>query len=265
MGLANASASAESRVMIATPCLICGRPADSKEHYIPRWLSKASGRPNEVIIKGSTAGGVLQSAQAHGTAIEAFETNLCRDCNHTLGNTLESPISAILKPLIAGNFTVVKGLTDAQRLLLTWWSLLHALEHDFLENRLDQAPKQELLKLLGELVAGRRPLPPSDAHVHIAQADHAEYAFFLSKQLIDRTRGSVQAPGSFCWGMQAGHLILTAARMPSGARPAQGWGFSVWPAGAPDLPRHGDILDYYAGAKIETGLVQPAHPPRPRG
>lgn len=204
--------------MTAVPCLICEQAADSKEHYIPQWLSKATGRPNEVIIRGAAVNGVVQSAQEHGTAIQAFEKDLCRQCNNGLGMILE--------------------------------------------NRLDEAPKRGLLALLGELLAGRNPAPPADVHVHVARAIHPEVAFFLSKQLIDRTRGSVQAPGSFCWGMQAEHLILTVARTPSGARLAEGWGFGVWPVGSTKIPAYDDIRYYHARSLIETGLAPATHPPK---
>lgn len=241
--------------MTAIACLVCGQPADSKEHYIPQWLSKASGRPNEVIIKGSAKDGVLQSAAEHGTAIEAFEKNLCQHCNNTLGNVVESPVSALLKPFMAGDFSTLGSLTEQRSRLIAWWALLHTLEHDFLENRLDQAPKAQLFSALRELVGGKNPAPPADAHIHLAKAVHSEFGFFLSKQLIDRRRGSVQAAGSFCWGMQAGHLILTAARMPSGARPAEGWGFGVLSAAGTTVPTYDDIRYYYAQSKIETGLA----------
>ena len=241
-------------------CLICGQAADSKEHYIPQWLSKATGQPNEVIVRGSAANGIVQSAQEHGTAIQAFEKNLCRRCNSTLGNALENPVSVLLKPLMEGNFSTMPFLSENQRRLLAWWGLLHALEHDFLENRMDEEPKCQLLGLLGDLLDGKNPQPPAAVHVHVARAVHPEVAFFLSKQLIDRARGSVHANGSFCWGMQAGHLILTVARTPSGARPAEGWGFEVWPAGATNVPTYDDIRFYYGQSKIETGQA-PITPP----
>ncbi|HVZ65028.1 MAG TPA: hypothetical protein VG838_13470 [Opitutaceae bacterium] len=240
--------------MAEIPCLICGHRADSKEHYIPQWLSKATGRPDEVIIKGSAAEGVVQSAQQHGTAIEAFEENLCRHCNNALGNALESPVSGLLKPAMAGDFSAATSLSDNQRQLIAWWAVVHALEHDFLENRLDPEPKRQLLGMLGALIEGKKPALPTEVHVHIAKSVHPEVVFFLSKQLIDRKRGSVHAPGSFCWGMQAGHLILTVSRLPSGARPAEGWGFGVWPKATAEVPTYDDIRLYYAASKIETGV-----------
>jgi hypothetical protein len=244
---------AENRLMAAIPCLICGNSADSKEHYIPRWLSKATGRPNEVIIKGSAVEGVVQSAHEHGTAIQAFEENLCRRCNNALGSALESPVSGLLKAMMAGDFSAMPSLNGDQRQLIAWWAVLHALEHDFLENRLDAEPKRQLLGLLGELIEGKKPAVPADVHVHIAKSVHPEVAFFLSKQLIDRTQGSVHANGSFCWGMQAEHLILTVSCLPSGARPAEGWGFGVWPLATAKVPAYDDIRFYHAASKIETG------------
>ncbi len=236
--------------MAEIPCLICGQRADSKEHYIPQWLSKATGRPNEVIIKGSAVEGVVQSAKEHGTAIQAFEENLCRHCNHALGNALESPVSGLLKPTMAGDFSAAPSLNDDQRQLIAWWAVLHALEHDFLENRLDPEPKRQLLSLLGALIEGKKPALPADVYVHIAKSVHPEVAFFLSKQLIDRIRGSVHSNGSFCWGMQAEHLILTVSRLPSGAQPAEGWGFSVWPPTTAKVPTYDDIRFYHAASKI---------------
>jgi len=240
--------------MAAIPCLFCGRASDSKEHYIPQWLSKASGRQGETILKGAAKDGVLQSAKEHGTATEAFEKNLCQHCNNTLGNLLENPVSALLKPLMAGDFSAAGSFTNDRRQLIAWWALLHALEHDFLENRLDKGPKDQLLALFGQLIAGNNPALPVDARVHFAKAGYSEFAFFLTKQLIDCNRGSVQAIGSFWWGMQAGHLILSVARMPNGARPAKGGGLSLWPVECGEVPTYEDIRYYHAASNIDTSL-----------
>jgi hypothetical protein len=132
--------------------------------------------------------------------------------------------------------------------------MLHALEHDFLENRLDPEPKHQLLSLFGALIDSKTPGIPTDVHVHLAKSVHSEVAFFLSKQLLDRTRGSVHASGSFCWCMQAQHLILSVSRLPSGARPAEGWGFGVWPPTTAKVPTYDDIRFYRAASKIETGV-----------
>jgi hypothetical protein len=234
------------------PCLICGRPADSKEHYISQWLSKAAGRNSETIVRGATIAGKMTSAKNHGTAAEAFEKNLCGSCNNGLGDRLESPVSALLKPMMAGDFARVRTLSAGQRLSIAAWGVLHALEHDFLDRHLDDGPKGEFLNCFRRILAGEDPALPGDLHVHLASATHPEMGFFLSKQLLAHGRGAVNALGSFCWAMQAEHLILTVARVPAGARLLPGWGYAIWPSVGTDLPLYDDIAAYNAVARISV-------------
>jgi hypothetical protein len=194
----------------------------------------------------------MTSAMDYGTAAEAFEKNLCGSCNNGLGDRLESPVSALLKPMMAGDFAKVRTLSQNQRQLIAAWGLLHALEHDFLDHRLDDGPKAELLNCFRRILAGEDPALPGDLHVHLARAAHPEMGFFLSKQLLDRDRGAVNALGSFCWAMQAEHVILTVARVPAGARILPGWGYGILPSFGTDLPLYNDIAAYNAVARISV-------------
>src|ERR1022692_3936191 len=106
-------------------CLVCNQPADSNEHYIPRWLSKATGQLNETLLRGAATDGIVTGVAEHGTSILAFEKNLCRVCNNGLGSVLENPVSAWLKPLVNGDADGIAKLTENQRSLIAWWAVLH--------------------------------------------------------------------------------------------------------------------------------------------
>ena len=82
------------------PCLLCGKAADSLEHFIPKWLSLATGRGKDPIEIGSAFEGQIINRNSRGCSLAAKHRNLCVTCNNDLGSNLEGPVKFILTPLI---------------------------------------------------------------------------------------------------------------------------------------------------------------------
>ncbi len=80
----------------------------TREHFWPRWLAQRANL-------ASDPRGVAWFGKKHVSAARAT-IPLCKDCNHTFGRELESPVAHIFRSMEDG-----EGLTDHEAELLARW------------------------------------------------------------------------------------------------------------------------------------------------
>ena len=80
-----------NRVVIGNDCFICGASRDSKkfndEHILPEWLLRKYNLHNKEITLANTA----------HFKYGRYTVSCCKDCNTNLGNSIEIPVSKLLK------------------------------------------------------------------------------------------------------------------------------------------------------------------------
>jgi len=242
-------------------CLVCGRPADSKEHYIPKWLSEATGRGNDPLIFGTVAGSDILSQTPRGTSLGATHRNLCERCNNGLGEKLEGPVCGFLSPLVGSGpapelTAYLNALVPREMNQLAWWALLRAIQlnEQIANPRICGAHRDAILAGLAEIIDGKLPSPPSATHVQAAQAKAPEWGFMLSPNLYDRYRDMiVKHTGSYLWSMQANSLLLAAAHAPEAqVLRDSGWGYGVHPFSSRAMEPYQDMRDMVGKSHIDT-------------
>jgi hypothetical protein len=243
-------------------CLLCGKPANSLEHYIPVWLSVATGRGADPIVIGTALEGKIVDKQNRGCALAAKHRNLCKSCNGNLGTHLEGIIQKMLTPLVqttpitqwAGH---LNALLPRERHLLVWWTVLRAIQlnEQFAKPRISVETKNLLLPHLRAVRDGKIPPPPKDYFVEIAQASEPFWGFQLTKQLFERTDGSVERPGSFLWAMQANKFLIVAASAPEAhLMKDRGWGYGITPFDPQKCPQYICMREMVEQSHVSTRL-----------
>jgi hypothetical protein len=116
---------------VAGACVLCGYNDGplTDEHVWPDWIATALDvreRTGNYYIAGEP--GTPPRLSWHGEPFQAVVNVLCWDCNHHLGEVLESPASVLLKPMIAGKQTQM--LRPHHQALLSSWALKTALMMD---------------------------------------------------------------------------------------------------------------------------------------
>lgn len=243
-------------------CILCGHPADSREHYIPVWLSAASERSHDPLEKGLLTAGQITEREDRGTARTAHHRNLCDGCNQGLGTHLEGEIKDILKSLIARTpphdwASYLSYLLPRQRRMLSWWAALRALQlGELMQNRkLEGEIRDALVVGLRKVSYGQRPHTPKGLRVELARSTVPSWGFTISRQFFDRSRGgaTVNRPESFIWAMHVNHLLLVAAFAP-GAHLLKdlGWGYSMVGGTSRSCPHYRDLADMMGRSHIDT-------------
>lgn len=108
-------------VVLGEACFVCGASPQSKtfndEHIIPRWVLKRYGLYDKEIT-------LPTGERRH---YRGYRVPCCVECNSLLGETVETPVSQLLK----GDFAEVAGRLDeaGRRLLFTWLALLFFKVH----------------------------------------------------------------------------------------------------------------------------------------
>lgn len=244
-------------------CLLCNKPADSKEHYIPVWLSEATGKGMSPIMIGSASEGKILHQADRGTARTAKHRNLCTKCNNDLGRNLEGRVRPLLSPLVASapaeEWTAyLNGLLARERDLVAWWTALRAvqLNEQFTNPRIPAEARDGLLADLRRVRDGQIPALPKCFFVEIAQASEPDWGFSLSRQLYDRFRGrTVERPSSFLWAMQANQCLLVAASAPDAQLLKDcGWGYGIVPQDGQKCPRYKNMREMLERSHIDTRL-----------
>jgi hypothetical protein len=243
-------------------CLLCDKPAGSREHYIPAWLSRETGRGKDPIIIGTAANGEMIYQQFRGCALAATHKNLCHSCNNKLGQFLEGNVHRLLTPLVQPApipewVGYLNSLLKRERDLMAWWTILRAIQlnEQFAEPRILPAVKALLLPDLCRIRDSDIPPLPKGYFVEVAHASTSEWGFQLTRQLFERERGVVERKDSFLWAMQANHCILLGALAPE-ARPTKdrGWGYGIVPHDAQKCPSYQNIKEFLENTHIDVRL-----------
>jgi hypothetical protein len=98
-------------------CIFCGNPADSKEHVIPRWISKRLDVRNELLPRPGTPG--LASRRRQPISFGSFRRRFfCEECNtHFKG--LEDRTLPLIESMARGRHLVL-GSSELE--LLSLWA-----------------------------------------------------------------------------------------------------------------------------------------------
>lgn len=220
-------------------CLICNGRANSREHYIPRWLAQATGRESDELVGGLAREGLVVRAASRGSSRTAVQYCLCRKCNVRLGATLEADAMRTMTPLVSINATsdrlqkAVNGMDSEARNSLTFWSALRAMQFfkGYLAEPMPEETARSLTDGLRKIMAEEAPALPAELSLDFAWAPSAEFQWQITRQIRERSGLSFHAEGSFMLGVQLNHLLLLLAHIPAGAFPdrSRGWGMAVHP------------------------------------
>lgn len=244
-------------------CLLCGRPADSLEHYIPLWLSDVTGLGKAPIMIGTAAAGVILNQADRGCARAAKHRNLCKSCNNTLGCVLEGRVRPLLAPLVQPHpvpewAAYLNSWLERERQLVGWWTVLRALQlnEQFKEPRISAAVRDEWLVGIREVRDGALPPLPKGFFVEAARAAGRDWGFSLTRQLFDRTRGTtVEHARSFLWAMQANQCLLVAVSAADAQLlKDQGWGYGIVPLDAHRCPEYENMRAMLERSHIDSRL-----------
>jgi hypothetical protein len=257
-------------------CILCKSVGElSDEHYIPKWLTKATGREDEPIKLVTQTDGVVGKEMPRGTAMSAVTKALCKLCNSKLGETLEGSTEGLLKDIVApkppkGVGRYLSTLTASDRETLVWWGILRAIEFDFANYRSNPRITPEISGIFLKGIkfiayGGISPKPPDSIHFVVGRASRPGWIFGISKQLFDVARldsdsrpTSAQAKGSFLFGFQANEFIALIAHIPEAMRAKnQGWGHSIFPQDPQpkSLPLYADLFGMWNNSFIDTRLT----------
>src|SRR2546427_258957 len=113
-------------------CLLCNKPANSKEHYIPVWLSDQCGTLAVLSVSGLFRNGEQLKIREGGSFSKARSHLLCGGCNNDLGRNLEAPVAEFVTPILRHSVPSLEPILgrDREVNLLTQWMCLRALEVD---------------------------------------------------------------------------------------------------------------------------------------
>lgn len=247
-------------------CLICGHTANSLEHFIPQWLTKATGRESDDIEIGSAINGQLVDRQKRGTALNAKHRNLCEGCNNHLGERLEAPVGISLCPFVqpvpTDDWTErLNTMSPPERSLLAWWAFLRAvqLNEQFKNPRINTEHRQMIIDRLRRVRDGDIPALPSGVYLEIARARESVWGFGLGKHVYDRHRGTtVSHPRSLLWTMQANHCLLVLVSAPEARllRDA-GWGYPLMLPNQTTCPIYQNMAKMLECSHIDTTIWMP--------
>jgi len=79
-------------------CLLGNKPANSREHYIPVWLSDRCGTLTALSVNGFFRNGEELKIREGGNFSNARSHLLCAGCNRNLGRNLEAPVAEFVTP-----------------------------------------------------------------------------------------------------------------------------------------------------------------------
>jgi hypothetical protein len=98
-------------------CIFCGEKADSREHAIPKWMSKRLGIKE--MMGGRSGGGLAQPR--HSISFASFRARIfCTGCN-THFKHLEDKVIPLIVPMATGRHALSLG-EEGQTILALWAS-----------------------------------------------------------------------------------------------------------------------------------------------
>jgi hypothetical protein len=222
-------------------CLLCNKPANSREHYIPVWLSDRCGTLTALSVNGLFRNGEELKIREGGNFSNARSHLLCAGCNSDLGRNLEAPVAELVTPLLRQTVPSLEPIQGWGREvnLLTQWMCLRALEADaVLQNGdLSEAVKVFLKNISIAARDGHIYVWPLTLELELAFAKDPAFGLLLSKSFFEPSGNTVQSKsGGFWLGGCFQHVLLWLAHTP-GAVSARGYGgagMRLFPAPGPD-------------------------------
>lgn len=242
-------------------CLLCLSPADSREHYIPAWLSTACKARNVQIVRGKSKRNELTTAEPIGPLRDAKSWLLCGECNKKLGKNLEEQVRQSLAPYV-GPDAVFSQLSLPDTDLVVKWVILRALELSIITKHplLELSIGHDILDICQSVRDGCKSkvwqwfVPSLEAVV----VKRRTVGCALSESFYSSERGDVKSAGRGFWFfLQMNTLGLLLIHAPNAERNnALGYGLKLFPKGMPtvdsrgirtgQMPKYEDIRDVYS-------------------
>jgi hypothetical protein len=204
-------------------CAFCPADATSYEHVLPRWIAGVLGN------RGAFSPGAAVGVPNYPARIDDMKARvLCPACNQHFGDTLESPVSALLAPAMRGDQTL--ELCEADQRLVSCWAAKTAA-------CLIAARPQESGIPFGQRQAIRSGTAPKHCLVALARPD-IPTATLEAGRLMAEDSTAPPDPELAPWFMvlSAGHLTIFVwgvgvhtGNGPLGALPG-GQFVRIWPA-----------------------------------
>jgi hypothetical protein len=225
-------------------CLLCRSQADSREHYIPTWLSTACQAKNLQIVRGKSKRNEFTTAQPIGPLKDAKSWLLCVGCNSKLGKNLEKHVQQSLTPYVAPSSVLTKlSLPDTD--LLVKWVILRALELSIIakQSLLEISIGEDIVDICQSVRDGSKSkiwrwFAPSLEAVAVRRKT---MGCALSQSFHSSERGDVKSTGRGFWFfLQMNSLGLLLIHAPGAQRNnALGHGLRLFPEGIPTVDDHG--------------------------
>ena len=249
-------------------CYWCGKPADSREDIIPKWLD------NVLIIPATLTAGRRRLRTRQGDAERtttaqrwatrsATTKSVCENCNNTWMAGIEEPTKPLLAPMILGEATTLD--LQAQLQIAQWATMKAAL----VDSRPDRAAEGLASEAIRDAIYEHRQ-PPADMVVRVA-AFNEPFQVMITHPHAIGTGQSGQYLAQWATTLVFGHFVVqiagrTGARkrgvlneFPSGVR--AGSSFSVWPPQPTTVAwPPGQILDRDELAVFMAQMVQGTDP-----
>jgi hypothetical protein len=256
---------------MANICLLCCSRADSKEHYIPEWLSTACETKELKVVRAKSKGGVFTTPEPLGPLRDAKSRILCVKCNSKLGEHLEERVRKILSPYVAPNAIFTRlNLLDTE--ILVKWMMLRALEMSIVT-------KQSLLRLdikdeiLDICRSGRDRYEPKiwtwfTPSLEAVILKQLTMGCAVSESFFSTERGEVKSAGRGFWFfLQMNGLGLLLVHAPNAQRNnSQGYGLKLFPKGigtvdtqgirTQEVPCYENLRDVYSRlTRLNTEVI----------
>jgi hypothetical protein len=224
-------------------CLLCDKKANSREHYIPDWLSKACEAQSIVVMRGYATDKSVTEAQPIGPFREAKSWILCKDCNKELGRKIESPVGKMISQYISPNCSI--GTLQIEPDALVKWMVLRALEASVILKRplLRLGIGHELVDICKSARDGTKQTiwPWFTPSLEAVLVQEQTLGCTLSESFYSSERGAVRSAGSGFWFfLQMNRLGLLLIHAPSAQRNnTKGYGLKLFPPGARTVDTNG--------------------------
>jgi hypothetical protein len=156
--------------IVRKPCIFCGS-TDRKitgEHVLGNWLTELAGPGNYLAIR-SAEGPLKKAAEKIWQTDKIADmkiTDVCEECNTSLGKAVERPMKTILAPMIAGRPTRLP--VEAQASIALWLYKVGVLYR-----YMAQPPRAATREELDAISLRHRPLDGTRVHVAAYLGNHA--------------------------------------------------------------------------------------------
>jgi hypothetical protein len=216
----------------------------SKEHVVPRWVSKIIvphfGVSRPVMIRQSSAESKTVRDIAGAKVINVVMKRVCKVCNETwMEKELETPCRKVLPSMLRGQETV---LDDTAQRVLAGWAAKTAMVGRYAHN-----PPGEIEPYWLEHIY-RHHLPPPTWYVWVTAYRGKRYVYYdargfsLPDRLVKKVDGVVMS-------LLIGHVVFKVLGIPRGVTPSYPAGdilFRLWPIAGKTLtwpPKKATLTD----------------------